>query len=226
MKHGISINAYYMNRFIFVTAEYNTITPLLLSDLRQLNQVNLLKGCFYFKSKFEKILYKLHNTHKINDYISLPYREIWLTKEHSAVYQQKYHAEDNYYIVVLNMAMPFISTETMAAIRDKFQAKIILLMFDPSSHNNTTAEAMKRLDEFDLVCTFDENDADRYGFIHFFQIYSMLIPNTEILPEHDLYFVGRDKNRMEMIYRCLDRFNRASLDSHVVIVGRPAMKSQ
>lgn len=83
-------------------------------------------------------------------------------------------------------------------------------------------ERMQR--EFDLILSFDPEDAKRYGFVYCPLSYSVL-PEMEKWREQvigkDIFFMGYAKQRLDTIFAVYERLRNADLDCDFNLVGVP-----
>lgn len=68
--------------------------------------------------------------------------------------------------------------------------------------------------EFDIVLTFDKSDAEKYGLTYYGEIYSRnFIENKENIKSFDVFFVGSDRHRFDIILKLFKKFSDADLKS-------------
>ncbi len=78
--------------------------------------------------------------------------------------------------------------------------------------------------EFDLILSFDPEDAERYNFVHCPLPYSALPQGERWQKEkarNDIFFIGAAKQRLNMILAVYERLRNADLNCDFHIVGVP-----
>lgn len=79
--------------------------------------------------------------------------------------------------------------------------KLVLYFLDSLSNEDYTKDAFeytKRL-KFDAVYTFDKEDAERYGFLHTYTMYSSLALDKDSTIKYDYSYIGSNKGRYGIV---------------------------
>lgn len=102
-------------------------------------------------------------------------------------------------------------------------AKLVCFFQDlVSSNKGLDIERFRRF--FDLILTFDHEDARKYGFVYHPLVYSQKCPFDvpDIYSCSDVFFAGKAKNRLPEIETAFEKLSAAGLncDFHVVGVKR------
>jgi len=79
------------------------------------------------------------------------------------------------------------------------------------------------LNEFDIVTTFDEQDAAQYSMLHFTDPYAKrnVIPDDNI-QKCDVFFIGADKGRGKLLNEIQKLFLNNNINSNLRVVGLPS----
>lgn len=173
--------------------------------------------------KRKQLLFKIHFSRKINKIIRLPLKKIWLKTF------DVYSPSDEKPICFFFMAywnnieyqLPFIeflknkypNSRTVLFLQDIFK-----LYEMPYTSNPFDAEELKS--RYDMVMTYDKGDADRYGLFYHptpFSYYD--VGNVSDVPESDVFFIGKAKDRLPMIYETFDKLTSLGLNCLFVLHG-------
>lgn len=99
----------------------------------------------------------------------------------------------------------------------------IVVYFIDSTSQELSKEALAICQQFKLknVYTFDKDDAERYGFKHFYYIYSQIFndESNEHKLKKEVTFFGADKGRLKLLLKCADFFDNNNIDYLMSIVG-------
>lgn len=88
-----------------------------------------------------------------------------------------------------------------------------------ATHPHTDINWIKQ--HFDLVLSYDYNDAERYGILYYPTPYSSIPVETGIGTEKDLYFLGATKNRFTEIIEAYESCTQNGLKCDFNLVGVP-----
>lgn len=96
---------------------------------------------------------------------------------------------------------------------------IVVYMLDSSSQP-LCKESIKKCLKYKIrnVYTFDLADAQKYGFYHFYYIYSKLTNRSQTATT-DVMFFGSDKGRVKKILQLSKKFENKNISSKMYIVG-------
>lgn len=210
-------------QFIVIRGMTGYIIPYLLKDLDELENAIVRRGNIEFSSKIQYYLYRIHNSKRLNDIIDLPFKTVWLKKNLSFLENIRYEDDTDYYIIVLNLAVNTLSFPRIQNIK-KNNVKLILAFFDPVENEFSSKLAFNYKQYFDLVMTFDDDDAKKYRFKHFFQRYSKFSLN-QIDVHRGLYFVGHSKGREVLIEKIAEKLELNRMPYFFKIVGSKQEKN-
>lgn len=149
---------------------------------------------------------------------------VWLTDRYSLgqLLKEKSAAYDRIYVIFLNTAFCTVAypAEVLRAYQKKWpQVRYILLYVDSVCRGvSVYANYLREKQVFDLVYSFDEQDAQSYGMIFWKTPYSFDAEFTGIKPERDIYFVGVGTDRFETLCRTAAQGQNAGMDIRMDIV--------
>lgn len=103
-------------------------------------------------------------------------------------------------------------------LRNKYVYIAVYLL--DSSSQCLCIEAVKKClkHKIKFTYTFDSKDATKYGFNHFYYIYSRLIKESEKIDTNVMFF-GSDKGRLEHLVRISEEFKKQNISSKISIIG-------
>lgn len=193
------------------------ISRWLFSELESSPDVDILYKPWEIDSVILRYFRKIHFSHKINSFIELPFKNIW--DRYYTLSQYNFGSEFDYVIIIGNFAINQFDLDYLEKIRENYEAKIVLLFTDPvcSEHALRAYEKTKHF-VFDLVLTFDPNDAQKYHFVYTGPLYSFK-PMKNEKAVRDVFFVGVDKNRLNILRTIYDKLNRNGAKCDFFVAG-------
>ncbi len=195
-----------MKRYNFVVfgnpADYYRVS---YSDVLNREDVCYTDGHRKLKSKCLAMLKQVHFSYSLNKKIKLPLKKLWNS---SLYFKDEFKKKRPLCFVVFSRREDLFEHGVIKYMRRKYpDAKFVCFFQDlVEQHKNYPLEAIRN--QFDLVLSFDQADCAKYGLTYYPLVYSP-IPQEELhsdLPESDVYFVGKAKDRLEEIldaYRVL-----------------------
>lgn len=172
-----------------------------------------------FKNNIGNKLYKLHFSNKLNKVISLPLKSIWYKKVLPTSF-----ADGKVYFIFYEACHLSYSTDFLGYLKKKFPgAKCIYSFSNPPSDFNTSRLSKVRK-YYDLVVTFSR-DYLRENWVSWENgMYSKVeIPESNF-PKSDLFFVGADKGRFDMLLSIYDRLENIGINCNFYITHVPGEK--
>ncbi len=124
-------------------------------------------------------------------------------------------------VLFTNEVLLQLSAENIKLMQQK-QIKVVLLLIDPISANYNTATAAKDMLEkvkFDLVLTFDPDDAKKYGFEYYNTLYSKVTDNIPTTTKYDLCYIGNIKERFDKIKQLLNNSKKNNAHFFLKLAG-------
>ena len=196
-------------RYIFLNAPDGSymspradgINSIGLKDLESLKNVTVYPSHLIDLPYIAKLLFKLHNSGKINKAINLPGKELWFPKYYNFDISQ----DEKVCFICLN---PHLSLAYMNYLQRSYpNAKFVKLHRDLLCHFHRrcpewTEEALNNF--FDLRLSYDEGDCEKYGLLFAPQYASKIdLSNTKDENGPDFFFCGRAKDRLEKIQKLI-----------------------
>lgn len=183
---------------IYIVPGENPLFHYLFSDLQGDNNVHILDSLFY---------------HSINRKWQLRIRR-WLGNRIefliNLIFLRKNPVLTSPGIIILsNISVPFSSFLYLKHLQ-KQGCKVVLYFLDSMVNREYTAEALEYTKKmnFDAVYTYDKNDAIKFGFKHFYTMYSSLSAGSSLEVKYDLSFVGSNNGRYELVKFIMEKFSQ------------------
>jgi len=193
-------------RYIFFEGDSST-GRILLNDLYGEENVRIIYKDRALKSRLMSILFKLHMSQKINRKIQIPFKSIYF----KSLINYSFASIDG---ICFIFVAGWYSKELFIWLRKKYpKCKLILLLRDTirayeASIPSFLGRSLSK--EFDLVITYNPNDAKMYGFllssVFFSKIDSSLLPSY---PKSNLVFIGVAKDRLPLVHAIFQKIENA-----------------
>lgn len=161
---------------------------------------------------------RFHFSKKVNNFINLPFKYIWNYK----YYNNKYP---------LNRPLCFIFMGNWVKLNKEIHytqylkkkypnAKLVCFLQDLYKfYDNKELFA-----DFDLKLSFDQGDAEKYGFTYHPLVFSEYRGVINDMPQTDIYFLGKAKDRFSDIIRTYEILKEENLITDFHLVGVPPKK--
>ncbi len=91
----------------------------------------------------------------------------------------------------------YVNYDLLYLIKKFKPKKTFLLIWNPL--NDETAEKYKRFINIENIYSYSQDECEKYGFKKFNDFYLIDYPYTKKEIKRDFYFLGHDKNRMELM---------------------------
>lgn len=153
-----------------------------------------------------KLLHKIHNSGKINKYINLPFRNVWYNLYFDDDFSQEkrkifiFHA--GYYWLRFNHYFEYLKSKYNDARFVYFFTDVVesyKCYFGNKYDCGFDMEYIKKT--FDVVLTYNKNDAIKYDLIYYPTPYSTACDTQTKGYDWDVLFVGNAKNRLDELHR-------------------------
>lgn len=197
-------------------------------DLYQCSYYNLIKNPnvkyipgLFPKNKIARFLYRLHFSHKLNKIINLPYKELW----------NKYYFKD----ITRNRTYIFLFfsdwirmepyLKNISYIREKYKgSKVVWFLQDLSNvskdyFTQKVINLSEYKDKFDLIISFDKEEAEKYKIGYFHTVYSPIMIEGKDFPKTDVVFIGKDKGRLNLLVQIYDKLTNEGLICYFIMFG-------
>lgn len=208
-------------KLVVVTEEtiYSGIFEVIFSDLldnggkiltRYLNEGNIIrKGLFH-------LLYK----NKVNDHLKGRFEKILKPRYSLIETLDSFEGESTIVLFVNASLQKFYNCDNLLRIKSKYKSASFVLLFvdavfQPQAQRAFMLSKQKNL--FDLIYTFDVNDAEKYGFNFCTMPYSKL--NVVSKKGEGIYFCGSEKGRADFLNKVYLRLQEIGIPVDFEVFG-------
>lgn len=138
---------------------------------------------------------------RLNRIVNIPFKQLW-----NKCYIPETDTEDVCFLILENWLRWESATGFLPYLRKHYpRARIVCFMQDLVARIEDLytrkvidVDYLKRY--ADLVVTYDRNDARRYNLAYSPTVFSdITLTDSDKMPESDLYFLGRDKGRLDLL---------------------------
>jgi len=143
------------------------------------------------------LLCHIHLSPRINRIISIPFKNIWINRVFNFKLKDNLDKSVPCCFIIYALCYEKYENFLIKYLRNNYkECKIILFYVDLFANSRFKFKKAKHL--FDAIFSFEKNDADKHGFIYYDNPYSA-IDITSTLPKSDVFFIGKNKNRLKTI---------------------------
>lgn len=167
-------------------------------------------------------IFKLHNAWPLNKKVEMPFKRMWFP---FFLNKNEFAENDKIFFLFYESFHLSYSNKYLDYLRKKYRnAKFCYVFLNPADQYNLEKLSKVRT-KYDLILTFFEDDAVKYGFSKpkYFP-YKLPVENTKEGEKSDVFFVGADKGRLEKIIRVYEELKERGLKCLFYIVGVPKEK--
>lgn len=157
------------------------------------------KVLFYLK--------KIHFSNKANSIVNLPFKKIW----GQPLKDVRWKENVQHIFIIPHGVLNFLDVDFMLSQKQKYDVKYCLIVLDYwDSPYCSRARRIAERGVFDIILTFDPEDAKVNNFIFHDTPYSILLKNYSPEATNDMYFLGNAKKRLSVLH---DIYNAAKANS-------------
>lgn len=175
-------------------------------------------------------LHHVHISGKLNSIVSLPFQEKWMPR---LLPKAAYPSQAKLVIVEENSSL-LLRKNCIDYLRKRWPKAVIACRLtnpmsdylDSSISSARRIRLGKRLISdlshlYDRVYAWDKKDAAKYGWSYLGPVLSAESLPSSKYPPSDLFFIGQDKGRLDMIHRVLDWAHDCGLTTDFHVIGVP-----
>lgn len=169
-----------------------------------------------------KKLYRYHNAWPCNRFFELPFRSFWLN-----YLMGDFEAEDSDDLCIIMSEAHCLSysKKSISVLRRRFsKARICLLLVNPI--DDGILERINYIrDSYNSIITFNKPDAIKYDLLYN-DVFPFKLPilQDDSLEESDIFFVGADKGRLELLLKLYDKLTSLGYKCNFHITEVPVEK--
>lgn len=180
--------SYQENRDIYICLPMEKIVMnIMFRDAYGMEDVKILEYPYNLNTDRARFCYKVLK--KIEQYSKIDLTKRYRHISNSSLLNCGMSKERESIVIFLNPSTKYLTKELVEELRKRYHVKLLLCFLDPVEGFNSI-DARKKISWFDGVYTFDQKDAELYGFQYFFQVYSKLDRERHNQIIKDLYFAG------------------------------------
>lgn len=207
------------NYILFLPIDYYKVE---YNDILDNQQVIFINEHYQPSNCLGKVLYRLHHSRKLNNFVQLPFKRFWFPR-----YGQWYFSNDNPICFLFDgRYMQFdYYREYASYLKSKYlHSRCVCFYYDRMStyndiitHRRILPEQLKQID---LHLSYSMNDASKYHVLYYPTVYSNVAVPPSNLSESDVYFVGKAKDRYNRILAIYEQLTQKgySCDFHITEV--------
>ena len=192
---------------------YNTICA---KDLKQFEEIEVVNAPLYYKPKFFRLLYTIHNSAQANRLLSLPFKNIW----YPLYFKDKGKKGRPYCFVLLYHLLPI---SYLSYLKKQYpDCRIVLLHRDLAAVCNKANPVLSGNPILDLEMTYDRKESLKYGWPLFSEYESKIEIKLKDQYESDVFFAGRAKGRLPQLLKAYDVIAKAGLKVFFYLTDVPS----
>lgn len=195
-------------------ADYYRVT---YNDINNYDCAYYLYDHLDINSRLLTNLYRLHTTPRVNKIIKLPLQSLW----NPLIFRRVFAEKKPICFIFFGRRERIIKNGIIEYLKKKYPDSKYVCFYQDLILNEDSFLSTKN--KFDLIVTYDHQDAKKYGILHYSLIYSPYeIPDDNDIPPSDVYFIGKAKNRLNEIISAYEKLRNAGLKCDFHITGVPA----
>lgn len=188
----------------------------MLHDIEDMENVRIIHSKSVTDSNFLNLLYNIHNSGKIQQYINLPFRGVW----DKLLFDRIIEDFTPEYII---FTISWYSDHLIAYFRKRLKNAKLILRFSDMVVNSLGGANASKVDkirrQFDGVIVYSMEDAKNYGFTYRSMGYSAIKRSLiKSCPSYDVVFIGADKGRIDKIRKAYNIFKAAGLSCFFYVI--------
>lgn len=185
-------------------------------DMNKVDYAKYLTRRIDTDNKLLTKLYQIHTSPKTNKLFKLPGQKIWNRFAFMGTFK-----EQRPICFIFTPRSRWLKNGIFEYLRKAYpECKIIILCADLVKHMCHKSDFHQFCKKVDLAVSFDHKDCEEYGMINYPLLYSHydFEEDTDI-PESDVYFVGKAKDRLDDIISAYEKLRDAGLKCDFYITG-------
>lgn len=203
---------------------YNYVIFGASEDLYRISykDINDLTNAYYLykhidsDSRLLTDLYRLHTTSRINKIINLPMQKLW----NSVIFRHTFPENKPICFIFFGGKDKIIKNGLVEYLKDKYPNSKFVYFYQDLVSRPREFSISEIESKFDLLLSFDQEDAKKYGLLYYPLVYSPCdVPEDKSIKESDIYFIGKAKNRLGDIVSAYEKLRSANLRCDFHITG-------
>ena len=167
-------------------------------DLENLDYAKIIWSQIDVNSKFLQCLNRLHYSDKLNKLVQIPLKNIWMPLN----FINSFNDNKPICFIYFGSRKNVLSVEYIKYLRSKYpRSKHVIYFLDFVEITHKREDAIELIKNADLSYSFDVSESRKYGIEYQHELYSSFCEylGNEEKEERDVFFLGKAKNRLEVI---------------------------
>lgn len=173
--------------------------------------------CFKaFESSFLRILFKIHNSWKLNQYIEIPLKWLWFKR----CFNDEILQDNNIYFIFYESFSLSYSKQFLSYLKYKYnKSKFIFVFTNPPDKYNIHKLSFVK-ESYNLIITDVLELSEKYGF-SFYDVNPISFPDIDFDPSYssDVFFIGANKGRLPEILKVYEKFKQYNCKCAFFVTG-------
>lgn len=198
----------------------NDFYDVAFKDVRNKDKnITYLRTAMELSNPVVRFLRNRHFGRHINMIINLPCKSIW----NRFTFANPYKRTDKLcFVIFAANYVRYVELGLFESLRHRYPGCKIVCYFQDLASKCDYLNPEKLKDHFDLILSFDQKDCETYGWVYYPLVYSAVhVEDNQNIPESDIYFVGKAKDRLAEIISFFEKCDDAGLKCDFHIVGVP-----
>ena len=177
-----------------------------------------------FKYSIIQKLCILHNSRRLNKFMNLPFKKLWFKRALKGMNLNK--NDKIYFLLYESFHMSYLK-EFIEYLKNSFpNAKFCFIFRNPII--NLIWEKVKIIENYlDAIITFNKKDSEKYNILLCEnQPYKLPIYKDNNIQQSDVFFIGREKGRLEKLLKIYKKLSDSGLKCDFHIIDVPKEKQQ
>ena len=173
----------------------NDFYEISYNDIKNTEFSRYINKRIYLQSKLINFLHKAHTNPNINKLIDLPFKGFW----NRFVFKDDFNEDKPICFLFFGRNLE-IDNGIIQYLKVKYKKSKFVYFFQDLVSKSPSFKQFNANELFDIILTFDHNDARKYGYLYYPLVYSLYSSKkNNTFPESDLYYVGKAKDRLNTI---------------------------
>ena len=191
-----------------------------LHDFESIENGRLVNSILPCRNKFLLPFARFHFSSTVNKFFRMPFKNAWYKLFCKTICEDK---EKGLLLIIYDWNKLGCEKSFLEYLRKYFKnMKLVYVITNiitiTRAYKNRFVSELKKY--YDLVYTFEENDAVNYGFLHSQLVYSANAFNASE-ERNEVFFAGSAKDRLPMLLKTYERFRQLGLKCNYHILGVP-----
>lgn len=209
-------------RYNYVFFEINGLYSYSYSDLQNEEGVVLLPHKKHILGKFYP-LYRFHFSNEVNRRVVLPYKNLWNKFYFNSMFG---NTKPICFVFSGRWVQLAIETKLLDYYREKYPGSKMVWFCQDTIENQKQLYLGGKLhnvydifSHYDLLLSIDNGDCAKYGMIYHPLVFSSFHGELKSMPQSDMYFLGKAKNRLSDIIKTYETLREKGMVLDFNIVG-------